>query len=96
MPDEILADVECMEIMRDCALVIANFKYRMTVHDAAIRLGMNHTQIRAAIESGQLKALDMSKTGSGSGKNRAYRITYTDLAEYARNYPRAVKHDPLP
>ena len=96
MPDEILADVTCMEIMRDCALIIANFKNRMTVHDASVRLGLGHEAIRAAIESGQLKALDMSKTGSGTGKNRAYRITYMDLAEYARNYPRAVKHDPLP
>lgn len=109
MPDEILLQqleeldidyaaiiADCNRIVRDAALNIAAFKNRLTVKDASERTGLNHTQIRGAIERGELKALDTSMTGSGTGKNKSYRTTILMLDDYIRHYPGLVNIDPLP
>lgn len=86
--DAIVADEYAARVMADAALVIANFRNRLTLSDAAHILRLKPCEVRGAVERGELAALDMSGSGSGDGKNRSLRFTYQDLAEWAKTYRR--------
>lgn len=89
MTEPIIADSRdpTHDLLGSYAAILANFKCRMTLREAEDEYGLDHGELRAAIENGLIKFFRAGKT--------QYRVGPMHLAEYIVKH-RTFKNDPLP
>lgn len=66
------------ELIRHYATVLADFDCRMGVYEAARKIGIDHHELTAAINQGQLRYYKVGKGGK--------RVSPMFLAEYIEKY----------
>ena len=99
MPTDILPDADCIaahciDQMAADIRDLVEFRNRLTMPQAARFLRIKQQELRAAVEQGLIDYIDVSGTGSGTGKNMSVRFTYSALAKFARTY-RLHQADPI-